>query len=54
MLFPEPVSPIMTTTGFLSTVSMIVSSNLRIGSVDSIDGKRRERLVYQRKQKILE
>ena len=32
MLFPEPVSPIMTTTEFFSTVSMIFSSNWRIGS----------------------
>lgn len=32
VLFPEPVSPITTTTGFCSTVSMIFSSNWRIGS----------------------
>lgn len=32
MLFPEPVSPIMTTTGLFCTVSMIFSSNWRIGS----------------------
>lgn len=31
MLFPEPVSPIITTTVFSSTAFMIVSSNWRIG-----------------------
>lgn len=31
MLLPEPVSPMITTTGFLSTVSNIFSSDWRIG-----------------------
>lgn len=52
MLFPEPVSPIRTTAGFLSTASTIVSSNLRMGSADSIDGGRKILAKGEEKRRI--